>query len=29
MEVKLIKPRNKFLSQFIQYFFFIKNEDEN
>ena len=28
MKVKLIKPTNKFLRQFIQYFFFIKNDDE-
>lgn len=28
MKVKLVKPRSKFLRQFIQYFFFIKCEDE-
>ena len=28
MKVELIKPKNEFLRQFIQYFFFIKNDDE-
>lgn len=28
MQVELIKPKSRFLRQFIQYFFFIRNDDE-